>query len=152
MGGSPPYSYHWYSSFESFSNPLVEVATSPNFTFTPTSPGVYFIRFSAEDSSGEHTGQFLTPMSVSVSEYSAPSPLPSATISPSPSSTLSPSDSQTQQSPVESTESPSSLGLGAQRSPWENFIPAIMVAVIVAFTIIGSAACFTKLRKKKETT
>ena len=74
IGGKPPYSYHWYSQFESLSNPLVEVATSPNFVFTPTSTGIYWIRFSVEDSIGESNGQFLTPMVVRVYECLTPSP------------------------------------------------------------------------------
>jgi hypothetical protein len=95
INGTPPFSYHWYVQFASFSNPIEEVATSQNFTFKPNSTGTYYFRFRVTDALGESTGQTIIPMSVIVTEYTTPSPSPSPTPtqtpSPTPSITLSPS-------------------------------------------------------------
>jgi hypothetical protein len=97
-GGKAPYTCHWYSQYDYLGNPLAEIATSANFTFTPSLVGIYHIRFSIEDSLGESSGQLLTPIGVKVIERQTSSPsfaiipsvLPIPTNTPSPTLTLSP--------------------------------------------------------------
>jgi hypothetical protein len=47
-GGTPTYSYQWYL----VPNPVTG-ATSPSWTFTPTSPGVYYVYLNVTDSKGK---------------------------------------------------------------------------------------------------
>ncbi len=146
-GGTPPYSCHWYSQYESFANPMEEVATSSSFIFTPNSSGTYYIRFSATDSLGESAGQFLTPISVTVSEY--PLPSLSATPSPSPTPSITPSNSPTQQPTLEPTQSAQPTEpQHSQPLPFSLII--IVAAAIVAVPAAGLAVYLKQKQKKKE--
>jgi len=92
-GGTPPYSYQWYSRLYPDGEPLAG-AMSPTFTFTSSSPGTYVIDFIATDSLNAQAGYLPPPITVTVfaSPTSSPStPTQTPTPTPTPTSTLLPS-------------------------------------------------------------
>ncbi|MGD0029623.1 MAG: PKD domain-containing protein [Candidatus Bathyarchaeia archaeon] len=69
-GGTPGYSYQWYL----VPNPVTG-ATSPSWTFTPTSPGIYYVYLNVTDSKGRvaisNTARVVVPPPI-VGGYSIP--------------------------------------------------------------------------------
>jgi hypothetical protein len=83
-GGTPPYSYQWYSN----GNPVTD-ATSSSFTFSPTSPGTYNIYATVKDSSNTQANSNSIAVTVN------PQVSASATVTPLSSSILYSNDKAT---------------------------------------------------------
>ena len=118
-GGVPPYTYQWYIREDKISG-----ATSSNFTFVESTPGLYAVACEVTDSQG-NTGGGLSelPLFVTVTATNAPSP----TLSPSP----APSASATPTITVGPTSSPSPPNFIAL--PY--FIVGVLV-VVIAISVI----------------
>ena len=94
-GGTPPYTFQWYTTFldptippEQWHTVMVPDSNSSTFKFVASTTGRYGISIRLSDSTGDSEYQSFQPMGIVVTVQS--SPVPSPTLSSSPSPTSSP--------------------------------------------------------------
>jgi hypothetical protein len=125
-GGTPPYRYQWHSRLYPDGEPVAG-ATSPSFTFTPTSPGKYVIDLTATDSLNAQAGYLPPPITVTV--LATPTPSQSPTPTPTPSSTPTPTST-----PLPSP-TPMPLFDGSMTSPIIATVATVIVVAIAALVL-----------------
>ena len=101
-GGTPPYTFQWYTTFldsnispEQWNTVMVPNSKSSNLKFVASTPGRYGISIRLSDSNGASEYQSFQPIGIVVTVQSSPIPQSTSSPSPSPSSKPSPNTTPT---------------------------------------------------------
>jgi hypothetical protein len=141
-GGTPPYTFQWYTTFLDPSVPsgqwhtlTVPDSNSSTFKFAASIPGRYGISIRLSDSKGDGEYKSFPPVGIVVTVQT--SPVPQLTPSPSPTPTPSPPNFEPTSPPTPSPSQQPTINTGAEPPQTEPFLTTLAVASIVSIAIIG---------------
>jgi hypothetical protein len=142
-GGTPPYTFQWYTTFldpaipaEQWHTVMIPDSNSSTFKFASSIPGRYGISIRLSDSKGESEYQSFQPIGIVVTVQT--SPVPQLTPSPSPTPTPSPPNFGPTSPPTNSPSQLPTINTGAYPPQTEPFLTTLAVAAIVIMVVIGA--------------
>jgi hypothetical protein len=138
-GGTPPYTFQWYTTFldpnvppQQWRTVAVSGDNSAAFQFSASTPGRYGISIRVNDSKGEGEYQSFQPIGIVVTVQLTPVTQPSSSPSPTASPLNAPPQSQPNETSTEQTPQNSSVPQSFPIVETALFLVIIVVVVIAA--------------------